>query len=355
MTLLFTRILPSVFNHKQVESRGFINPQYLLEKRENLKNFNQNSPSMRGPAYDLIHHYQIQFAVLASSLHLPEPSPSHFQFKPRDTIEPTYTCKHARKFFETDQVQSWRQNGEMRAPRLGIKSRDDGRNGGGEAKPAYDGRSPATRADYSPGVRNEAARNAWTTVANSAAMRRTHIWQRRYQSRSDDWLCIGACAGTPRERVEMAVEEVGGLVANPLVPGMKRLLRGGIIHQGGSFLSLPACHSLSFPLSLRFPSSLSFYCDSYALLSWSRFHFFHRFRVYPSPSPSFLVSSDLTHSLGWPISRRGMGRNFYLALKLLRFSHLFLLFFDVFDFIPASLVPRRESWSIAAKIISKFR
>lgn len=70
MTLLFTRILPSVFNHKQVESRGFINPQYLLEKRENLKNFNQNSPSMRGPAYDLIHHYQIQFAVLASSLHL---------------------------------------------------------------------------------------------------------------------------------------------------------------------------------------------------------------------------------------------------------------------------------------------
>ena len=84
----------------------------------------------------------------------------------------------------------------------------------------------------------------------TAAMRRTHIWQRRYQSRSDDWLCIGACAGTPRERVEMAVEEVGGLVANPLVPGMKRLLRGGIIHQGGSFLSLPACHSLSFPLSL---------------------------------------------------------------------------------------------------------
>lgn len=250
MTLLFTRILPSVFNHKQVESRGFINPQYLLEKRENLKNFNQNSPSMRGPAYDLIHHYQIQFAVLASSLHLPEPSPSHFQFKPRDTIEPTYTCIHARKFFETDQVQSWRQNGEMRAPRLGIKSRDDGRNGDGEAKPAYDGRSPATRADYSPGVRNEAARNAWTTVANSAAMRRTHIWQRRYQSRSDDWLCIGACAGTPRERVEMAVDEVGGLVANPLVPGMKRLLRGGIIHQGGSFLSLPACHSLSFPLSL---------------------------------------------------------------------------------------------------------
>lgn len=53
----------------------------------------------------------------------------------------------------------------------------------------------------------------------------------------------------------MAVEEVGGLVANPLVPGMKRLLRGGIIHQGGSFLSLPACHSLSFPLSL---SSFSF-------------------------------------------------------------------------------------------------
>jgi len=29
---------------------------------------------------------------------------------------------------------------------------------------------------------------AWTTVANSAAVRRTHIWQRRYQSRSDDWL-----------------------------------------------------------------------------------------------------------------------------------------------------------------------
>lgn len=98
----------------------------------------------------------------------------------------------------------------------------------------------------------EDAKNAWTTVANSAAMRRTHIWQRRYQSRSDDWLCIGACAGTPGERVEMAVEEVGGLVANPLVlgSGMKRLLRGGIIHQGGSFLSLPACLSLSLPLSL---------------------------------------------------------------------------------------------------------
>lgn len=82
-------------------------------------------------------------------------------------------------------------------------------------------------------------------------MRRTHIWQRRYQSRSDDWLCIGACAGTPGERVEMAVEEVGGLVANPLVPGsgMKRLLRGGIIHQGGSFLSLPACPSRSLSLS----------------------------------------------------------------------------------------------------------
>lgn len=53
-----------------------------------------------------------------------------------------------------------------------------------------------------------------------------------------------------RERVEMAVEEVGGLVANPLVPGMERLLRGGIIHQGGSFLSLPACHSLSSLSSL---------------------------------------------------------------------------------------------------------
>lgn len=65
------------------------------------------------------------------------------------------------------------------------------------------------------GVYNERV-GAWTTVANSAAMRRTHIWQRRYQSRSDDWLCIGACAGTPRERVEMAAaEEVAGLVANP--------------------------------------------------------------------------------------------------------------------------------------------
>lgn len=142
-------------------------------------------------------------------------------------------------------------------------------------------------------------------MANSAAMRRTHIWQRRYQSRSDDWLCIGACAGTPGERVEMAVEEVGGLVANPLVPGsgMKRLLRGGIIHQGGSFLSLPACPSRSLSLSLPFSLSFSlsvcpyltcFYyyvlhpCLSYLFgvyhcvcctLSGAQFHFFHHISI----------------------------------------------------------------------------
>lgn len=43
--------------------------------------------------------------------------------------------------------------------------------------------------------------------------------------------------------------------------GMKRLLRGGIIHQGGSFLSLPASLSLSNSLSLslsRLFQSVSF-------------------------------------------------------------------------------------------------
>ena len=143
-------------------------------------------------------------------------------------------------------------------------------------------------------------------MANSAAMRRTHIWQRRYQSRSDDWLCIGACAGTPGERVEMAVEEVGGLVANPLVPGssMKRLLRGGIIHQGGSFLSLPACPSLSLSLSVCLYLTCFYYyvlrpCLSYLFyvydclcctLSGAQFHFFHHISI---AFFSFLDSLDL--------------------------------------------------------------
>ena len=151
-------------------------------------------------------------------------------------------------------------------------------------------------------------------------MRRTHIWQRRYQSRSDDWLCIGACAGTPGERVEMAVEEVGGLVANPLVPGsgMKRLLRGGIIHQGGSFLSLPACPSLSLSLSLSFRLSLS---DLFLLLRstslslifvlriWlSLLHFVRSsISLFPSYIYCFFfffgfVGFTITSSLGWSVS-----------------------------------------------------
>lgn len=51
-------------------------------------------------------------------------------------------------------------------------------------------------------------------MANSAAMRRTHIWQRRYQSRSDDWL-YRSLRRDAQERVEMAAEEGWSLTPEP--------------------------------------------------------------------------------------------------------------------------------------------
>lgn len=133
-------------------------------------------------------------------------------------------------------------------------------------------------------------RRAWTTVANSVAVRRTHIWQRRYQSRSDDWLYRslrryvlrgGKSEHAPetereretvsdreeeRVREAMRVENRGrekrtrGVSRSPpdKLSDAKRLLRGGIIHQTLFSLSLSASLPPAFPSSLSLPLSVSF-------------------------------------------------------------------------------------------------
>lgn len=116
---------------------------------------------------------------------------------------------------------------------------------------------------------------AWTTVADSAAVRRTHIWQRRYQSRSDDWLYRSLRRLRPPrggkadargreeggdERVEnVEGEEDAGVDSTPSAPrfspGAERFLRGGII-QRAAVLSLALCLSPSrslFPYVFSVP------------------------------------------------------------------------------------------------------
>ena len=168
-----------------------------------------------------------------------------------------------------------------------------------------------------------------------------------------------------RERVEMAVEEVGGLVANPLVPGMERLLRGGIIHQGGSFLSLPACHSLSSLSSLSFsvcrflsdpgfPSSLSLQRNSYVLLSWGSISLFPSFSRVSFPSPLLFGFVGFNALVGVKDLLVGgwVEREFpEMSLKLLRFSSSSSLSFSSSTFLLLFLFLFHESSSFGLIII----
>lgn len=149
------------------------------------------------------------------------------------------------------------------------------------------GESPDRRlCSFARGDIPRVCQRAWTTVADSAAVRRTHIWQRRYQSRSDDWLyrslrryvLRGGEKGRTRARGRQrdGEERVATRVANEeretrgrrgvdsrsLAPGhgafrrAERLLRGGIIHQAALFFLSPSLPS-SVSLSLSLPLCLS--------------------------------------------------------------------------------------------------